>query len=171
MALIKCPECGKEISDKASVCINCGYPINTINNNILYDAIYIGFSSKNAKNSNEYNVIGQIKHILNLENISAVKKILDNPPYAIMQGINKDNAEWIKQLLLPYGCNIQIEITKSNDDNNSTLEKFHHSLLLCPKCGNPDVVTGQRGFSLMTGFIGSNKTINRCGRCGHKWEP
>ncbi len=28
MALIKCPECGKEISDKASVCPNCGYPIS-----------------------------------------------------------------------------------------------------------------------------------------------
>lgn len=28
MALIKCPECGKEISDKASTCINCGYPIS-----------------------------------------------------------------------------------------------------------------------------------------------
>lgn len=27
MALIKCPECGKEISDKASACIHCGYPI------------------------------------------------------------------------------------------------------------------------------------------------
>lgn len=27
MALIKCPECGKEISDKANSCIHCGYPI------------------------------------------------------------------------------------------------------------------------------------------------
>ena len=27
MALIKCPECGKEISDKASACIHCGYPL------------------------------------------------------------------------------------------------------------------------------------------------
>lgn len=27
MALIKCPECGREISDKAKNCINCGYPI------------------------------------------------------------------------------------------------------------------------------------------------
>ena len=27
MALIKCPECGKEISDKASNCPNCGCPI------------------------------------------------------------------------------------------------------------------------------------------------
>jgi len=28
MALIKCPECGKEISDKANACPNCGCPIN-----------------------------------------------------------------------------------------------------------------------------------------------
>ena len=27
MALIKCPECGKEISDKAAICPNCGCPI------------------------------------------------------------------------------------------------------------------------------------------------
>lgn len=28
MALIKCPECGREISDKAGSCPHCGYPIN-----------------------------------------------------------------------------------------------------------------------------------------------
>lgn len=27
MALIKCPECGKEISASASACPHCGYPI------------------------------------------------------------------------------------------------------------------------------------------------
>ena len=27
MALITCPECGKEISDKAKCCIHCGYPL------------------------------------------------------------------------------------------------------------------------------------------------
>lgn len=30
MALIKCPECGKEISDKAPACIHCGYPMEEI---------------------------------------------------------------------------------------------------------------------------------------------
>lgn len=29
MALIKCPECGKDISDKASSCPNCGFELNT----------------------------------------------------------------------------------------------------------------------------------------------
>lgn len=28
MALIKCPECGREISDKAEICIGCGFPIH-----------------------------------------------------------------------------------------------------------------------------------------------
>lgn len=27
MGLMKCPECGKEISNKASACIHCGYPL------------------------------------------------------------------------------------------------------------------------------------------------
>ena len=29
MALIKCPECGKEISDKAGACPHCGCPIGS----------------------------------------------------------------------------------------------------------------------------------------------
>ena len=28
MALIKCPECNKEVSDKAEICVHCGYPIS-----------------------------------------------------------------------------------------------------------------------------------------------
>lgn len=35
MALIKCCECGSEISDKALVCMNCGKPIKCNNNNII----------------------------------------------------------------------------------------------------------------------------------------
>lgn len=27
MALIQCPECGKEISDQSEICVHCGYPI------------------------------------------------------------------------------------------------------------------------------------------------
>ena len=33
MALIKCPECGKEISDKSEKCIHCGYPLQSEKNN------------------------------------------------------------------------------------------------------------------------------------------
>lgn len=27
MALMNCPECGHEVSDKAEICTNCGYKI------------------------------------------------------------------------------------------------------------------------------------------------
>ena len=43
--------------------------------------------------------------------------------------------------------------------------------LRCPKCGSTSVTTGSRGYSLLTGFLGSGKTVNRCGSCGHKWKP
>ncbi len=35
MALIKCPECGKEISDKSTACIHCGYPL-AVDNNLYF---------------------------------------------------------------------------------------------------------------------------------------
>lgn len=31
MALIKCPECGKELSDTVKFCPNCGYKLKGIN--------------------------------------------------------------------------------------------------------------------------------------------
>ena len=30
MALVRCPECGKEISNQAKACIHCGYPLDLI---------------------------------------------------------------------------------------------------------------------------------------------
>lgn len=41
----------------------------------------------------------------------------------------------------------------------------------CPKCGSKSITAGQRGFSIVTGFIGSGQTVNRCANCGHKWKP
>ncbi len=32
MALIECPECGKEVSDRAKMCIHCGYPFEEPDN-------------------------------------------------------------------------------------------------------------------------------------------
>lgn len=43
--------------------------------------------------------------------------------------------------------------------------------LRCPKCGSSNISTGSRGYSIVWGFIGSSKTVNRCAKCGHKWEP
>lgn len=34
MALIKCPECGKDVSDTSSICIHCGYKLNQESNDV-----------------------------------------------------------------------------------------------------------------------------------------
>ena len=39
MALIKCSECGKEISDKAEICVNCGNPIQPLDDD-YYDIVF-----------------------------------------------------------------------------------------------------------------------------------
>lgn len=35
MALINCPECGKQVSDKAKICVCCGYPLEAYAENVL----------------------------------------------------------------------------------------------------------------------------------------
>ena len=34
MALINCPECGKEISDRVKACPNCGFPLQEETNEV-----------------------------------------------------------------------------------------------------------------------------------------
>jgi len=38
MALIFCPDCGKEVSDSASKCPNCAYPLDKLKSNTIYPA-------------------------------------------------------------------------------------------------------------------------------------
>lgn len=58
----------------------------------------------------------------------------------------------------------QVEQQKNNElQSNNTIH--------CPKCGSTNITAGQRGYSLVTGFIGSGSTVNRCAKCGYKWKP
>lgn len=56
MALIKCPECGKEISNKASSCPSCGYPINKTEVETEQDRINIRGKNK-GKNFLTFGII------------------------------------------------------------------------------------------------------------------
>lgn len=50
-------------------------------------------------------------------------------------------------------------------------EKQHPNAVRCPKCGSYSVATTNRGYSLLTGFIGSGSPRNVCQKCGYKWKP
>ena len=48
MALIKCPECGKEVSSTAQKCINCGFILNKPKRSItgkIFKGLFVGFNA------------------------------------------------------------------------------------------------------------------------------
>lgn len=69
------------------------------------------------------------------------------------------------------------ELAKLEDENPLEFElkmrqlKQDASRPRCPKCGSVSITTTTRGYSLLSGFLGSGKPINVCQRCGHKWKP
>lgn len=81
------------------------------------------------------------------------KYIKDNPQYSEEAVKNRKEKECINM----RNSGVSISAAKNT--------------LKCPKCGSTAVSTGQRGFSLLTGFIGAGQTMNRCGKCGYKWKP
>lgn len=63
-----------------------------------------------------------------------------------------------------------IQILDSNIDVNEYYNKMSNTLH-CPKCGSTAITTGARGVNWTLGLIGASKTVNRCGKCGHTWQP
>ena len=50
-------------------------------------------------------------------------------------------------------------------------EEERDDTIRCPRCKSTAVMIGSRGYSVIWGFAGSGRTVNRCGKCGHKWDP
>ena len=64
MALIKCEECGKEVSDKAKTCPNCGCPISEEKEEskvIIYGLSQMGILGGNLKIYVDGEYVGDVK--------------------------------------------------------------------------------------------------------------
>lgn len=85
MALIKCPECGKQISDKANACIHCGYPLNKGQSYVKYQSKYTTQRCKNCGN-NFFGKIGEnlcedCKSKKMMEEVEQEAEKLIHPPF------------------------------------------------------------------------------------------
>lgn len=173
MALVKCIECGNEVSSFAEVCPKCGCPISIIKERAtqLTDIIVKSIDPKECGW-----VEGFICQTRGMR-ITEVRKIVNCTPFTIIQGAEFSLAEEIKKLLENEGCTVELAVSncieckfdKAQLENTALYKKYQP--LRCPRCGSTAVTTTSRGYSLLTGFIGSNKTVNRCGKCGHTWKP
>lgn len=144
MALIKCPECGKEISDKSDKCIHCGFPLR--NTPFLQENI----------NGKYYDI-----NFLTDKNISQAKKItmlreLTNYEMDLMDA---------KKLVLKYHPTQQQESSKQKEEDNKPK---------CPNCGSTNIqkISGTKRW-LSTGLFGlASSDIGKsmcCKKCGYKW--
>ena len=150
MALIKCPECGKEVSDKALTCVHCGCPLvkknHCIINGVDVDCSFV---------FNDYDIELRQMEMMQYANLDAgvADKIVE---------------EWSKKGEIPPVFNGKISTYK--EDRRKETEEYNNQLH-CPKCGSTSITTGARGVNWFWGFIGANKTVNRCGKCGYTWKP
>lgn len=182
--LIKCPECGKEISDKSKQCIHCGFPLSEIDN-------------QTAENENT-DITWHIQIDGENYDISEVITYCNQGKYSeagdcLIQTINANCVD-LENILYPYFDNrIKIDdiilSTPNKKENHDAGMRFVRKCQkleweyiqsqpkptpptpTCPKCGSTAITAGQRGYSSFWGFLGSNKTVNRCANCGHTWTP
>ena len=175
MALIKCPECGKEISDKAEVCIRCGYPIQKmmqekdVENNICiyqgrkYDLTelveYVVDNITPEQSEVHPKILGHARKIL--FNIIPLDGVSLNELIGYIQTYQKTPVEFI-----PSGNEWKYVINKPKCLQNNTIDNKPH----CPKCNSTSIATTNRGYSFFTGFLGSGTPMNVCQNCVHKWK-
>lgn len=168
MALIICPDCGARISDKASCCIQCGYPLQDMDK--IPDLYCV-------RQIEDKWVLGKARKILAQTYITNVNSSGNNDYSIIASGITKDHAEMLADFIIKNRGEVEVIPDENNQSINQEMMDYidinfnKDAPVMCPRCKSTQIVTGQKGFSLLTGFLGSNKTVNRCSKCGYTWQP
>lgn len=180
MALIKCPECGSQVSDKAPACIHCGYPLKKEIEKEQNICEY---------NGNTYDLSELVKYIISI----ARPEDKITPPqmseaYVIIRKAGMPVDGVVRNELIGYIIRFKKApekfiptgdpyfydekppyegyIHKDYRKAEANLDKPH-----CPKCGSIYFSTTSRGYSIFTGFFGSGQPVNVCQKCGHRWRP
>lgn len=158
MALITCIECGKMVSDKATICPNCGCPVIEILKE--RDAILLLSTSEDKRD--KIKIFAQL-----ITNYAETRKIKESS--LINNRVFKDSK--------------RDEIVKALNSGNFTTKS--DSKISCPRCGSSQITTKNKGFGLgkaivgglllgpvglLGGAIGSNKTLVVCLKCGKEWK-
>lgn len=176
MALIKCPECEREISDKAKACPHCGCPINEkkysgrmIKYSICKRCGFIptGYFTKCHFCGSEYFQYTSKVHYEDFQNMSYAD--MRNIEKEILENVIKKSPEFSQDAMdrrLIQNENELEELARSNSGIFSS-----KSSASCPYCNSSNtrkISTGSRLLS--TGFfglgsskIGKNYHCNSCG--------
>lgn len=157
--LIECPECKKQISDKADICPNCGFPINQIDSNncciinkIKYNLTdIIDILPQIGENSNQihpYYIIGMIR---------------DRTP------LDPDSSKKLADIIIETE-QIPNEFNGIIEPNIPVVDKPH-----CPICNSTDLskISATKKAAKIAAFgifgMGDNGKTWKCNNCGSKF--
>lgn len=171
MALITCPECGREVSDQASACPQCGYPIKASRDFWRVQAFFPKAHVNIDKVARNESSLAKVKFIVR-ENSIVTENLYP-----------KTIAEEIAKTVCPPGsknCSAQL-IPPDPDEPLPEISDAPR----CPKCGSYALKTEKQGFDFgkaafgtvlfgpviggSAGLIGSGDSVTVCSNCGHKF--
>lgn len=173
MALITCPECGGQVSDKATFCPKCGYPINSSNDR----AVSVCPRCGNAVPPNS-KFCGRCGNPVSLETRGAI----DNTS-AVSDKQEDRNSKSINSLIALSTAASAPQAARPSV--RPIPETPQANVARCPICGSTSLSAGTKGFGigkaaagavllgpvgLLAGGIGMNKTVVTCLNCGHKFQ-
>lgn len=178
MALIKCPECGREISDKATACIHCGFPLGqetnteSLSNDTPKKIVVSCYKASDMVYDIILAIVRNVKGISKKESKTFVENglpiTINNLDYETACVINEKIAEAFREVPNSFGIESKIvdadEIVVLTDTRKPKIP-------CCPKCGATSIATVNRGYSFVWGFFGSGKPVNVCQVCGYKFRP
>lgn len=179
MALIKCPECNGQVSDRASVCIHCGYPLQEKNQKIIWNNIdvtdvenfYIGLSKQNKK---AFVYFCEYYEDSSKAGADPSKRNIEYPDQQEKYKIaNKFIKEFSRNNSISRheAGKLILDYLRSKNYASTPRPSTPTNQLRCPKCGSTAIVTMARGYSGWTGWFGSGDPMNVCQQCGKKWKP
>ena len=198
MALIKCPECNKEVSDKAEICVHCGYPISKWIKEKKSDSSQSNEDIKDDNPNNiylyrekEYNLTELVDYIkenthpdveINSQTWTEARHILrtyisigKEEDLLIsyihkyrMLGTTKDRKKYYEHKKT-HVSHTQFNYAPACSNKNNMYNPYQN-VGRCPRCGSTSVTTEEQGYGLF-GWIGASQKKNLCQKCGHKWWP
>lgn len=146
MALISCPECSKEISDKAAACPQCGYPIANNTEPKLPETVECLDCHKNVPFDDQ---------------VCPHCGLFNSQKYAILEALKPPEPEPVKQEDTAIRCpKCGARNAYHSDKQGFGVGKFvAGALLIGPLTG------------LLAGKVNNSKVVITCLKCSHKWKP
>lgn len=115
MALIKCPDCGKEVSEYASECPSCGFPIR----NCKFDIIV---TEMDQTDEFSYNTVAKIMGDMAIANDAEQK--LAHLPCILTSKNSKDKANKSAERLEQMGLKCEVQMNMVPETNQRSSESY-----------------------------------------------